>query len=106
MTRVLVTRVRSCVREDLGEILVTAAREADDDQLRGQAVDPRERMRRLERRDDPLGACEPPEGLERLVVCGADVTRTAGVAQESVLGTDAGIVEPGRDRGGVRDLSV
>ena len=57
--------------EGLGEVLVAAAREADDDQLRVEVVDPGQRVRRLERRDDPLGACEPPEGLERLVVGGA-----------------------------------
>ena len=66
----------------------------------------RERVRRLERRDDPLGAREPLEGVERLLVGAGDVLGPARVAQERVLGADAGVVEPGRDRVRVGDLAV
>ena len=92
--------------ENFGEILVAAAREADDDEL-GVAVErARERVRRLERRDDPLRLAEAVERRERLVVGRGDVLGPARVAQVGVLGADARIVEPGRDRVRVEDLAV
>ena len=63
-------------------------------------------MRRLERRDDPLGAREPLEGVERFRVRARQILRPSGVAQERVLRTDARIVESGRDRVGIGDLAV
>ena len=88
------------------EVLVAAAREAHDDQVGVEVVDAGERVCRLERRDDPLGARQAVEGRERLVVGRRDVACAAGVAEERVLGPDARVVEPGRDRVGVRDLAV
>ena len=70
------------------------------------SVDARERVRRLERRDDPLGPRQPAERGERLLVGRADVLGAAGVAQERVLGADARVVEPGGDRVRVGDLAV
>ena len=67
--------------EHLGQVLVAAAAEADEDQLRVELARARERVRRLERRDDPLGAREVAERGERLLVGRADVLGAAGVAQ-------------------------
>src|SRR5918996_716818 len=92
--------------EDDGEVLVAAAGEADDDQLGVELERPRERVRGLERRHDPLALGEQVEGGERLLVCCRDVLRAAGVPQVRVLGADAGVVEPRRDRVRVGDLAV
>src|SRR5215204_305274 len=83
--------------ENLGEVLVAAAREADDHELGVDVVDTRERVCGLEGRDDPLGPRQAPEGGERLLVGRADVARAAGVPQERVLRPDARVVEPGGD---------
>ena len=94
------------VEQHFGEVLVAAAGEADEDQLRVELAGARERVRRLERRDDALGAREVAERGERLLVGRADVLRAAAVAEERVLRADAGIVEAGRDRVRVGDLPV
>ena len=94
------------LREHLGEVLVAAAGEADDDELGVELGDTRERVRRLERRDDALRSREPPERRERLFVRRADVACAARVAQVRVLGPDAGVIEPGGDRVCIGDLAV
>ena len=63
-------------------------------------------MRGLERRDDPLSLGEQVERRERILVRRRQILRAAGVPEKRVLWADAGIVEPGRDRVGVRDLAV
>src|SRR5579884_2943191 len=83
--------------EDLGEVLVAAAAQAHEDQLRVQVAGARERVRRLEGRDDPLGPGEVGERLQRLLVGRDAVLGAPGVAQERVLRPDARIVEAGRD---------
>ena len=93
-------------REHLGEILVAAAREADDDELGVEVERARERVRALERGDDPLGLGEPVERGERLLVGARHVRGAAGVAERGVLGADARVVEAGRDRVRVGDLAV
>src|SRR5215208_2523083 len=61
---------KSCVamRQHLREILVAAAAEADDDVRLLQLARASKRVRRLERRNDPFGARQNTEGIERLVV--------------------------------------
>src|SRR6266849_551446 len=85
-------------RQHLGEVLVAAAAEADEDQLRVELPGARERVRRFERGDDPLGACEVAERLERLRVGCPHILRPADVPKVRVLWADARIVEAGRDR--------
>ena len=55
---------------------------------------------------DPLGARERLEPLERLRVGRAHVPGEPGVLQVRVLGPDARVVEPGRDRVRLDDLAV
>src|SRR4051812_23835846 len=83
----------------LSHVLVAAAAEGEDVVALCPSVfeKPRNRMRRLERRDDPLQAGELPEGAQRLGIGCADVGRAAGVPQVGVLGPDARVVEPGGD---------
>src|SRR4051794_7797870 len=66
----------------------------------------REGVRRLQRRDDPLGLREPLERGERLLVGAGEVDGAALVAEERVLRPDARVVEPGGDRVRVGDLPV
>src|SRR5262245_61612813 len=62
-------RCRSCqVGQRLVEVLVAASGQADDDRLAVEGAGARERMRGLERGDDPLGLREPLEGGEGFVV--------------------------------------
>ena len=63
-----------------------------------------DRVRRLERRQDPLFARQPLKRLERLVVVDPGVLGALRVVQPGVLGPDGGVVEAGRDR--VRQLDV
>ena len=72
-----------------GKVLVAAAREADQDQLFLELDCLRERVRWLERRDDPFGLGQTAEGAERLFVTCADVLGPIRVAEECVLGADA-----------------
>ena len=87
------------------EILVTAAGEADQHAraLGKRAVqEPADHVRGLERGQDALGAGEGLEAHERIVVGGAHVLREAGVGQPCMLGADPRVVQPGRDRVGLR----
>src|SRR5688572_33410067 len=63
-------------------------------------------MARFERGENAFGAREPVECGERLVVGDADVARASTVLEERMLGTDARVVEAGRDRMRLGDLAV
>src|SRR5207302_11263317 len=92
--------------DDLREVLVAAARQADEHEFLIHFARARECMSRLERRKDALGAGEVAEGGERLLVRGAHIFGAAGVAEERMLWADARVVEAGRDRVGVEHLAV
>ena len=66
----------------------------------------RDRVRRLQRRDDALRAAQQLEGRERLLVGARDVLRAAGVFQVAVLRSDPRIVEPGADGVGFQYLAA
>src|SRR3954451_11988515 len=91
--------MRSATAEYLGEVLVAAARQRDQVELAvvGVGEHPRERVRGLERRDDPLELRHAPEGGDRLVVGHRHVLGPALVAHERVLRPGARVVEPGGD---------
>src|SRR4051794_23457425 len=101
--------MRSTPGKDLGEVLVTAPAQADQVEVRAGGVrflvqDPRDGVRGLERRDDPLDGGQLVEGRDRLLVGDRLVARAAAVAQVSVLGPAARVVEAGRDRVRLGDL--
>src|SRR4051794_29005355 len=98
--------VSRLAREDLGEVLVAPAGEADENELRVEVERTGEGVRRLERGDDSFRLAQAMEGGERVVVRRRDVRRAAGVAEPRVLGAYTGIVEPGGDRMRVEDLAV
>jgi len=60
--------------------------------------DRRNGVRRLQRGNDPLGPAQQLEGFERLVVGDGGVFDAADVFQPRMLGADARVVEPCRDR--------
>ena len=62
-------------------------------------------MGRLERGDDPLGVREELERLDHLGVRHGLVAGPPGGREVAVLGTDARVVEPGRDGLGLEDLA-
>src|SRR5690606_41431949 len=94
------TRVGSCEIEAAAlrggmHVLVAAAGEIDVNgtvlrHRRRDARGMRQRVARLERRQDAFDAAAVVEGGERLVVVDDDVLRTPGVLQPCVLRTDAG----------------
>ncbi|MHC2523324.1 hypothetical protein ACVIEM_000409 [Rhizobium leguminosarum] len=63
-------------------------------------------MRGFERRDDAFEAGEGLESLERFVVHDRHIVDTAGIVQPGMFGTDAGIIETGRNRMAFLDLTV
>ena len=65
-----------------------------------------QRMRRFQRRDDAFEPRAELEGVERLVVGDRDILDALLLVEPGMLGADAGIVEPGRDRMRVDDLAV
>src|SRR5690606_8128731 len=89
------------LREDR-HVLVAAARKADQDPRAAVRQRPAaragERVRAFERRQDALGLAAFVEGRERLVVARRHVLHAADALEQRVLGADARIVEPGRDR--------
>ena len=96
---------------DRHHVLVAAARQADDDDAVADRardlVERGDRVRGLERAQDALGAREPLERGERLVVGARRGSVAApGLLPVRVLGPDARIVEAGADRVRVRDLAV
>src|SRR4051795_1036004 len=93
--------------KDLREVLVAAAREADQVEIAlGLLQHPRERVGRLERRDDALDRGELHERGDRLLVGDRLVAGSPGVAQERVLGAGPRVVEARRDRVRLGDLPV
>ncbi len=66
---------------------------------------PGHRVRRLEGGDDALGVGEQLEGLEHLGIVGRVVLGPADGGQVGVLGPEPGVVEPGRDRLRLEDLT-
>ncbi len=87
------------------EVLVPAAREPDEDHVAVEVERARERVRGLERGDDPFALGQQVEGGERLLVGRGHVLGPAGVAQEGVLGADARVVEA-RPRSSARRRSA
>src|SRR5439155_1488669 len=92
-------------------VLVAAPAEAHEDapartELPRQHAGVMKRVRRLERGHDAFEARAELERGDRVLVCHGDVLDALGVAQERVLRTDAGIVEPGGYRMRGQDLAV
>ena len=93
------------------DVLVAAAGEVDQQQrvraqLPAQHQRTGQRVRRLDRRDDALGAAEQREGLHRLGVGDRAVLGAADVVQVGVLRADAGVVQAGADRVRLDGLAV
>src|SRR4029077_5380852 len=85
--------------EHCGKVLVAAPGQADQVELAVALREhPSERVRGLERRDDPLQARELAKARERLGVGHGLVARAAAVAQKRVLGPGARVVQPRGDR--------
>src|SRR3546814_14630659 len=84
-------------------LVATPAQVHDDDlfarHLRRQLADVRQRVRRLQRRDDSLYARAQLEGVQRLPVGGRDVLGAADVVPPGMVGPDYGMVEAGREVG-------
>src|SRR5438067_1542894 len=96
---------------DRVHVLVAAARQVDQDDLvfrqrRRQLDGVGDRVRGLERRDDALDAAAVVESGQRFLIGDRDVLRAFDVLQPGVLGTDARVVQAGRDRVGLDDLAV
>src|SRR3546814_15548203 len=66
----------------------------------------RQRVARLERRDDAFLAGAERERPERVLVRGGHVLHPADIVQPGMLRADPGVVEPGRDRVRLGDLTV
>src|SRR3954447_7680949 len=100
--------IRSGTLEHLGEVLVAAPRKGDEVELAAARVGerPRERVRGLERRDDPLEPRDLPERVDRLVVGDRHVAGAALVAHERVLRARPRVVEAGGDGVGLEDLAL
>ena len=81
--------------QGLGQVLVASAGEADKDRLLFERRRSRERVRRLEGRDDPFRLGEAAEGGESLLVARGDVHGSASVPQERVLGAEPGAIDGG-----------
>ncbi len=93
------------------DVLVAAAAEVDQDdrvgsELAAELQRAGEGVRGLDGRDDALGAAEQAQRLHRLGVGGREVGRPADVGEVRVLGADARVVEPGRDRVRLDGLAV
>ena len=74
-------------RQHLGEILVASpGKDQDVDALAGVGEKPRERMRWLERRDDPLQLGQTPKGFQGVLVGDSLVGDPALVTQPGALG--------------------
>ena len=85
------------------DVLVAAPREVHEDhrvrpELAAQLERAGDRVRALDRRDDPLGPREQRERVHRRGVGDGPVLRPAEVLEQGVLGPDTGIVQPRRDR--------
>src|SRR5690242_19541635 len=92
-------------------VLVAASRHANDHQmvirLLGRHLHRMsERMRGLERRYDAFELAAQLEGFERFLVRCRDIGHALRVVEPGMFGTDAWIVEAGRDRMRFGDLAV
>ena len=65
-----------------------------------------QRMRRLQRRNDALGAAQQLEGREGLVVRGVHVVDATHIPQEGVLRANPGIVQARSDGVHCRRVAV
>src|SRR5918999_2822837 len=95
--------------DDLGEVLVAAAAQTQERVAlapRRIPEQPGDRVRGLERGDDPLQSRELAECLQRLAVGDRLVASPPRVAKLGMLRADAGIVESGGDRVRLEDLSL
>src|SRR3546814_18541250 len=90
-------------------LVATPAQVPDDDlfarHLRRQLADVRQRVRRLQRRDDSLYARAQLEGVQRLSVGGRDVLGAADVVQPGMLRPASGIVRLEASRAGRESVS-
>ena len=86
----------------LGDVLVAAAGQADEDRAvrlcLGELQRMRERVGGFERAEDAFALGQRLERGERLGVGRADILRAAAVLEMRVLRADRGIIEAGRDR--------
>src|SRR6185437_4577456 len=96
---------------DLGDVLVAAAGQGDEDggpgrqeRAAGFAGHPGDGVGGLEGGDDPLGDGQQAERPDNLVVTGLVVGGPADGGQMGVLGADARVVEAGGDGLGLEDL--
>ena len=92
-------------------VLVAAAAHVHHDQVvarqgRCDFRDMGQRMSRFERRDDPFHSARQLERSERFVVGDRDVLDAPDIVQPGVLGANAGIIEPRRDRVRIANLPV
>ena len=85
---------------------VTSTVEPDGHRPPGLAGEPADRVRGLERGNDPLGDRQELEAGDGLVVGGVHVLGPARGRELRVLGADARVVEPGADRVRLEDLAV
>ena len=93
------------------DVLVAATTEAKQHCARlgpasGFAIDPGDRVRRLERGNDALEPSEQPECRESLVIVDRIVLHSSGIVQPAVFRPDAGIVKTGRHRVCWQDLAI
>src|ERR1700694_3471212 len=93
------------------DVLVTAAAHVHDQEIvlwhrRRQLLDEGQRVRWLQRRDDAFEPGAELEGRERLLVGDGHIFHASALLEPGVLRPDAWIVEAGRDRMALEDLSV
>ena len=93
------------------KVLVAAAGEIDHHEvilrlLRREIEHLGDGVRRLERRDDAFELGQELEGLERFVIGRRQEGDAAEIGEPRMLGADARVVEPGRDRVRLVDLPV
>src|SRR5689334_13079099 len=94
------SRAEDIHRAHLRDVLVSAAAHAQQHGLflRPPAAlrcNPADRVRRLQRGDDPLQSAQKLEALERLVVGDRDILRAPAVLEERVLRANTGVIESG-----------
>ena len=92
--------------ERLSEVLVAATRQADRDVVGIDAVHERQGMGGFERGDDAFRASEARKRVQCLVVGARQILRAPVVAEKRVLRSHTRVVEPSRDRVGIRNLAV
>src|SRR5690554_4130320 len=92
-------------------VLVATAAQIDHNdmilgQRRRQLGDIGDGVRRLQRRDDALVLAQRLEPLQRLLIGDRHILNPLDVMQPGVFGTDARIIQTGRDRVGILNLAV